>query len=916
MLWARIAFLAACAVATTATGAEPGFEEGFEGALSRWRAGDDGAVPLLAVDARAASGKRSAYSGPPGRRRVSRAELAMPRVGRLEVRFYDDMTPAKHQMAIAVGRPRQILGIACRGGTHYQCRVGSTYTTVAVKRSRGWHLFAWECDGRKTVAFIDGTPVFTNDTLGHIREIVLGSFWDASTGWYDDVRAFTEPTGAIAEAEQALRKQQARLAAALREQLAADRPKLAGPFAARPFRPLGPETPLSRECYRRLLRYVGLTQAQMRDWPRAPACRYHKADNHSEWAVRQNATVALGYSVLLAGSYDEKAAGVPKAQLEADLQALLRYVAITHKANLLPTGDGSPWGDQWQSALWAHWAGQAAWLTWDRLDDELKLMFARLICHEADRFNTRRPDSGVVADTKAEENAWNSMVITLAACMFPQHPHAALWRERAIVYMINAYAREADRTSDRVVDGRPARERVSAVTIHPDFTLENHRRVHPDYLGCFGLLLRNALRYRAAGLVPPESLLHNVPQAWAVLKHLTAVNGSYFYVNGQDWWPHRHGSPLTIAAFTSVLLDDAGSAFLERQTLDFLGRMHARFPDGRAWDPREYNYRNSEEEMIARYAEVTLLHRLCGDGPPPVSREAFLRSQSGVRLFDAGGFVTHRTPTKFVSFAWVNGVMGLVYPGDDTWFTSPSERGMVGRIACAGLRDTTPKVLARKVATRRDGFVAAARIARCAGGIQQSLAVVSLAGEPVLYLERLTATHDVDVTAIATATAPILNEDAPGIAPNRRVVEHAGGAETIPGTSKAAPRLLEWKTSWANVDGKLGVATTASAMACRDASAYRRCRLEEELIGNYRAGIGRVRAGAELSACAVAFVPNQAADATRRLRIEMERIGEALLVARFDGTIVAANLGSQPAEGEALGQRLSLAPLEVAVVTP
>jgi len=611
------------------------FAEDFEGGLSRWKVADAGAMPLVLSGKRAASGKQSAYSGAPGRRRVMRHGFAEPLVGRLEVRFYDDMAPAKHQMAIAVGQPRVIIGLTCRGGTHYQARIGTTYSGTPVKRTKGWHLFAWECDGQRTVGFIDGEPVAVNEGIDRIRGIVLGSFWDASTGWYDDVRCLAlkrESTRAVAQAMATLRQRDREGVEELRAVLAAERPKLESIYRVRPHRPLGAETLLSRQCYGRLLRYVRHTQPQFRDWPHAPGCRYHKRDLHGEEAVRQNATVALGYATLLLGDYDEKIAGAPRATLEADLVALLRYIAITHKVNLLPTGDGMQWGDQWQSALWAHWAGHAAWLAWDRLDDDTRLMFARLIAHEADRFNSRPPDSGVWRDTKAEENAWNSMAITLAECMFPHHPNARLWRERAIVYLINSYAREQDKKEPRVVDGKLVKERVAAVTVHPDFTLENHGRVHPDYLGCFGLMLRSGILYAGAGV------------------------------------------------------------------------------------------------------------------------------------------------------------------------------------------------------------------------------------------------------------------------------------------SETPPRLLRWKTHWANVDGKLGVVCTTGTMAWRDANAYRRSRLEEELIANYRASVGRIVAGKELGRCAVAFVPNQPPEATAKARLELAGDG-TVLAARLGSLLVAANLGTEPVEAKPFGRTVALKSLETVVLS-
>ena len=710
----------------------------------------------------------------------------------------------------------------------------------------------------------------------------------------------------VADAQQGRRAAQERV-------LAAVKPRLDGVYRARPHKLLAQETPLSRECYQRLLRYVRLTQPKLADWPYAAGCRYHKWDHHNEYAVRQNATVALGYSVLLKGGYDTEVAGVRREQIEADLKALLRYIAITHRANFLPTGDGQPWGDQWQSALWARWAGHGAWLSWGLLDDDVKLMVARMIVHEADRFNKRPPDSGEWRDTKAEENAWNSMVIALAECMFPRHPNAKLWRERAIVYMINSLTREADRSEARVVDGRPVKDRVTAVTIHPDFTLENHHRVHPDYLASGGLLMRSALVYHAAGVAPPESLLYNVPETMQVVKRFTAANGSYFYVNGQDWWPHRHDSPLTVSGFKSVLTNDRDAAFLERSTLDFLGRMHARFDDGRAWHAREYNYRNAEEEMIARYSELYLLHRLLGDGPEPVTRDEFFRHQSGTHVYDIGGFVTHRTPEKFCSFAWVNGAMGLVYPSDDTWFTSPSERGMVGRIVCEGLRDTTPKVEQHRVQKLADGFAFAGRIARCDGKVEQNIGVFSLASGPVVYLERLVAREEVKVKEVATGLAAILNEDAPGISPNYRMLHRAEGTLKVVGANRERRRVLRFASSWANVDGKLGIVSTSNSMAYRDNNAYRRSRLEEELIANYRTAIGRVAKGHELGTCAVLFVPNQPPGDTARTHVDIARAGPGIVAARFGDSLVVVNLGQAPADGHVWGRRASLEPLATEV---
>jgi len=702
--------------------------------------------------------------------------------------------------------------------------------------------------------------------------------------------------------------------------LSGDRPKLSGAFRVRPHGDLGPETPLSRVCHKRLLDYVRLTQPQMRDWPQADACRYHKRDDHTELAVRQNATVALGYAAALAGPYERAVTGAPRDKAAADLHGLLRYLALTHTANFLPTGDGKPWGDQWQSAFWAAIAGHAAWLVWDGLDDDLRVMVARMVAHEADRFLQQPPPSGLWKDTKAEENAWNSDILALADCMFPDHPNHATWHEQAIVYMINALVREADQNDARVVDGHPAAKRITAVTIHDDYTIENHGRVHPDYLASGSLMLRNALLYQGAGLPVPDSASYNVRETFAVFKRVVAANGSCYYVNGQDWWPHRHDVPLMFAGFMNVLGNDPDAAYLEIAGLRFFARMHGRFLDGRAYDPREFNYANAEEELFCRYAELYLLHRIAGDGPSPSAPDDFVRSQSGVHHYTAGGFVTHRTTEKFASFAWRNGAMGLVYPQDrtldNTWITAPSERGLVGRIQCEGIEDTPPALEEHRVDTTDNGFAVTARFGRCQGKVEQWLAMISLPGPAVIYLERLVAREQVTVTEVATATLAILNEDAPGIAPNQRTLYHAKGQQTLTGASQEPPRLLSLETKWLNIDNRFGVVGSRDAIAYRDNNAYERARLEEEIVANHLTDLGPVEAGQEFSRCALLVMPNQLRAATARSRLLFPAGTQNILGVKLRKTGVAANLGPDRAKAMIVDFDVELDAFETAFLEP
>ncbi|MBN1420132.1 MAG: hypothetical protein JXP34_15240, partial [Planctomycetes bacterium] len=611
--------------------------------------------------------------------------------------------------------------------------------------------------------------------------------------------------------------------------------------ATAPRAPLGPETPLARAYLDRLARYTRYALPQVRDWPGAAGCRYHKRDGHRELDVRQNASVALAFAVL--ARYGE-GVSIPRDDVARDARGIIRYLAATHRTGTLPAGDGEPWGDAWQSAFWAGLAGHAAWIIWEDLDDETRIRAARMVAHEADRFLDRPPDDGFRGDTKAEENAWNSIALALAACMFPDDPLAARRRERAIVYMMNAFSEPGDRTDATIVDGRPVRAWVTTTCLYPDHTLENHGRVHPDYLTTFSLNLRNALLYRMAGLDVPRAAFHHAGDAFGVLKRLASPSGGLFYINGQDWWPHRNELALVTGAFMSVLAGDREGAFLERSSLDRLGLLHSRFEDGRLWDPREYNYSEGEEEMMARYAELYLLHRLFGDGPEPVSEAAFESAQGGIRIFEVGGFAIDRTADRLASFAWRNGAMGLVYPGGDTWFTAPWERGIVGRIEVEGAKDDAPAVRSHAARADAGALVVSADIGRCEGRVRQSIAFVALPEGPVIAIERLAAASPCVLRRALTGSLGILNEPAGAVHGNARTIAHEGARFTVTGACDDPDREIPIASRWVLIDDRFGViALGGERMLYVDANRFERARLREELHASAVAGPRRLAAG-------------------------------------------------------------------------
>ena len=574
---------------------------------------------------------------------------------------------------------------------------------------------------------------------------------------------------------------------------------LAGEFSLSAMPPLDPpQNELARRWLELTRRETLAIRNDLKPWARDPNAKLLTTGLHVEHGVRPNTQILVGLAVV--ARYGQTPAERDAAL--ADLIAILRFVAPTHSAGPATCSDGKKWRDQWQSALWAAQAGMGAWLVWDKLDPELRWLTANLICHEADRFLKLDPPHQIKNDTKAEENAWDSMPVSLAAMMFPKHPHAGQWETAAIRWQLSSFVTEADTRSDRVIDGRPIKSWNFGPNLHPDYTLENHDRVHPSYMGTISLNLVQCLAYRWAGKKPPEAISFNALPIDRHLKFFTHPDGRMHFPNGQDWELHRV-TPLE-HALMALLFDDRQSAFLERVSMDTLQLMQKRNADGRTLQPQEFFFPSLPGMYVSSYATCFLLHQALGNGPEPASEDDFHAANDGVRLFDAGQFIAQRTRKGWVSFAWGNRIMGLAIPFGKDLLGSPCETGFVGTLTLAGVpAPKKPIVLEKvKVTPAADNFTAAATLARNDGAIEQSIAMVSLGDGIAVYVERLTARKALKLAGMETGTVGVLNEPEWVYQSGPRRVQWPGTTREIDGRKPAA--TFEVPGGWASIDNTWG----------------------------------------------------------------------------------------------------------------
>ncbi len=610
--------------------------------------------------------------------------------------------------------------------------------------------------------------------------------------------------------------------------------------------------------------------AQLKPWPGDPAAALlplEKGTASSEHGIRPNAATAKGLALLVRLLPDEAfPADFTRAQARAAALSLLRYLVHTHGASGGTCADGKPWRNQWQSAYWAAMAGEACWLLWDDLNPTERWLAARMICDEADRFVEVVPPANLVNDSKAEENAWNSEVISLAFNFFPGHSRNSTWRDAAIRWIASSFCTAGDVRSEAVVDKRPLREWLTAPNLHEDFTLENHSRVHPDYMACTYLLTSQVPMYAWGGNRAPTAINLNVEAINAVVKRLATPEGSVIYPNGQDWGLHRNVDWLEYHGTMAVLYGDRQSATFLRHSLDAVTRMAARNPAGLIYAPGETRLSSDQHMTLEYMAHTYALMAQLGEGPAPLPDEQVWRELAGSRVFGAGRFGLARTPDSIATFSWGAQVMGQVLPLRKDLLLSPEGRGLVGYPVIEGLEREAPVVRRAAVAPLAEGFGVTGVLERGAGAIEQRFGFLALPDGRVVYVDSLAATGSVRIKELNLGTMGVLNDANWPFHDGKRTVFHAGGERTFFAAQAKTDPPVTFASPWLNLDNQLGIVRLAAAgpAVYNPAPTGAAGRLEQRFHLSTAAGAA-TSAGAPLAFDAYVFYPNRDAAQTRAI---------------------------------------------------
>lgn len=254
-----------------------------------------------------------------------------------------------------------------------------------------------------------------------------------------------------------------------------------------------------------------------------------------EHSVRPPAMEAASIAISLRTGYDAERTGRSREFATGQVVSIVRSLACQHKATTI-----GGWGDHWQSAYWAQFAGLAAWLVWGDLNLDDRAHVARMVVHEADRFVDRpapfwRDASGNGPEnTYAEEIAWDTSLVSLATAMMPDHAHRDAWQATEVRHAVAAAAMPHDLTNDAALHGQPVREWVAGYNVMGDGLVYNHDRISPDYSAALHALWTGGLFHTLAEQSTPRALFHNADRIYGALSTVDFPTGTVYVPDSSE----------------------------------------------------------------------------------------------------------------------------------------------------------------------------------------------------------------------------------------------------------------------------------------------------------------------------------------------------------------------------------------------
>lgn len=603
---------------------------------------------------------------------------------------------------------------------------------------------------------------------------------------------------------------------------------------------------------------------------------------YNAWGVQTNQKYVAALATL--AMRGEDVVGLDREWALDRARAGLRFSLASHVSGDGACTDGTQWGHTWISALGIERMMHGVYLLWPELTEAERAGVRRVLVSECEWIMAdfhRGPVAGIVADVwnasgknAPESNLWNGALLWRTAAMFPDHPHAADWQERAHTFLINAVSVAADALDETIVAGKPIRERHVGANFFPHYALDHHGYLNVGYMIiCVSNAAMLHFDCKLAGLLRPETLDHHQADLWRLVRRLIFADGRLARIGGDSRVRYTYCQEYLLPSllYAADRLGDAQALPLAEAQLDLIAQEAMFNGDGSFYGRRlaelaqrsPYYYTRLESDRACALSQWVVYRPLMTSSPVSLSgQQKGSRSPLSLQGGDWGsgdglwhepehGAVMHRSPTRLASFAWrAFGLgQGLCLPPDDGHLAE-WESNLVGVVEFAA--DPHPahpkpppprRLLGYHTATFDGGFVTCgaliegAEVELAEGWMGRDLAVHHIAfaalpdGRTVVGLELVQLGR---ARAFVRAVKG-LHLNIPNDLYNGFTRTLMSGTGPLALTSPAAQdEVIALGSRWACVDGRLGVVglygaqtLAVSRSAARRGGAYRSLYVEE-----------------------------------------------------------------------------------------
>jgi len=574
-------------------------------------------------------------------------------------------------------------------------------------------------------------------------------------------------------------------------------------------------------------------------------CGYFKGENtagSNEQGVRPNADLSMICAFLY--KYGQGKVTLPAGVSWGDVNKMARRSLIfaysTHKANKLKgCSAGDYWGSTsntdyvWESSLWSMSVAYSAYFQNDSLTATQKKYVANLVKAECNYELGRTIPTGYSGDTKAEENGWETNILSCALGLYPNDALASQWYDRLRAFAINSYSQINDATDATVIDpdynNKTVKDLFIGKNLYDDYTLQNHNLFHTSYQNVVMQELGEgflAMKMFQTGINGAEkwktnALMHNNQKVMNnVLNELALADGELAMPNGNDWSLFLYDQ-ITSYSTMACFLNDPNALMLENQAYKYIKARQTTTADG-SWLLRADVGARRMGVEAHRLMMTWLMHDMASTASMnPSSWSDFRKKNEAARLFTSQNIVKAYTKDRFTCFSWSTGISS--YTG---YFTqnSPDKNKIVvpyranntgnilGWYLVSGKSTNATPVTSGIYNLQGNSYTMNGVINTNDASLTNNFAIYSTPGNALIYLDYVKANSAVTITGARGGLLAVSTDELTKL---QRTIYHSNGRYQTNGAT-----TLSLATSWANIDNQIGVVTPGvSSMAFGDRAA-------------------------------------------------------------------------------------------------